>query len=67
MNYGEQFMQCPQCGALAESEAVDVGVGLYIKGDFSCTACGWEADGPLDHGFIKPEEVEFAPPEVFDA
>ena len=45
-NYGDQFMTCPECGGRAESDAVDVGVGLYIAGNFAC-ACGWEitADG----------------------
>lgn len=45
-NYGDQFMLCPECGGRAESDAVDVGVGLYIAGNFVCD-CGWEyeADG----------------------
>ena len=32
-NYGDQFMTCPECGGRAESDAVDVGVGLYIAGN----------------------------------
>lgn len=46
MNYGDQFMKCPDCGGQAESDAVDVGVGLYIAGNYWCE-CGWEigADG----------------------
>lgn len=46
-NYGDQFMTCPMCGSIAESEAVDVGVGLYIKGDYVCSQCDWETDGPI--------------------
>lgn len=42
-NYGDQFTACPECGARAESESIDVGVGLYIQGNFIC-ACGWESD-----------------------
>jgi len=61
-NYGDQFMTCPNCGARAESEAVDVGVGLYIKGDYSCSRCDWEIYGPMDYGFIGMEDREFAPP-----
>lgn len=46
MTHGDQFMACPECGGQAESDAVDVGVGLYIAGNYSCE-CGWEiaADG----------------------
>ena len=45
-NYGDQFMKCPECAGTAESDAVDVGVGLYIAGNYWCE-CGWEitADG----------------------
>ena len=43
-------MICPECGAIAISESVDVGVGLYAKGDFYCYVCGWEyaADGRMN-------------------
>lgn len=34
---------CPECGHIAECESIDVGVGLYISGNFSCD-CGWESD-----------------------
>src|SRR4051812_23284836 len=44
-------MRCPNCGGLAESECVDVGVGLIIRGDYTC-ACGWEHGGPDDYGFV---------------
>lgn len=42
-------MICPECGSIAESESVDVGVGLYIRGNYEC-ACGWEyeADGRMN-------------------
>lgn len=42
-------MRCPECGGIAESDSVDVGVGLYVRGNFSCI-CGWEidADGRAD-------------------
>lgn len=48
-NYGDQFMKCPECGGSAESDAVDVGVGLYIRGNYECE-CGWEyeADGRMN-------------------
>lgn len=40
-------MICSDCGAIAESDSVDVGVGLYVRGNFTCPDCGWEyeADG----------------------
>lgn len=49
MNYGDQFMACHECGGQAESDAVDVGVGLYITGNYWCD-CGWEigADGKMN-------------------
>jgi len=53
-------MRCPQCGDIAESDSVDVGVGLQVRGNFVCE-CGWEIDGPDDFGFVEIEEVEFAP------
>lgn len=39
-------MRCPECGGIATSESVDVGVGLCVRGNYEC-ACGWEyeADG----------------------
>lgn len=42
-------MRCSECGEIANSESVDVGVGLYIKGDYTCR-CGWEydADGKMN-------------------
>jgi rubredoxin len=64
-NYGDQFMTCPMCGALAESECVDVGVGLYITGDYVCSQCDWEIDGPLQPE-LKMNERESAPPEAFE-
>lgn len=64
-NYGEQFMPCPVCGALAESEAVDVGVGLIIRGNYACESCGWEIDGPDDHGMLDLDEIPSGPPEAF--
>lgn len=64
-NYGQDRMECPNCGATAWCESVDVGVGLYLKGDYHCDECGWEIDGPDDHGFIKPDEVPFAPIDAY--
>lgn len=43
-NYGDQYMPCPECEGTAESDAVDVGVGLYISGNYACNLCGWESD-----------------------
>ncbi len=60
-NYGDQFMACPLCGGRAESEAVDVGVGLYIKGDYTCPDCGWEIGGPMDYPPIGMDERPFCP------
>jgi len=60
-NYGEQFMTCPLCGGTAESESVDVGVGLYIKGDYACRNCEWEIFGPLDYPPISMNERPFCP------
>jgi hypothetical protein len=61
MTYGADQMPCPACGGMAESESVDVGVGLMIRGNFHCD-CGWEIDGPDDFGFVELDEVEFAMP-----
>lgn len=56
MTLAADQIRCPACGDIAESESVDVGVGLYVRGNFSC-ACGWEIDGPEDFGFIDgPDE-----------
>lgn len=51
MNYGDQFMKCPECGGTAEAECVDVGVGLYIKDEYECS-CGYNsaADGRANVG-----------------
>tara|TARA_Y100000815_G_scaffold232876_2_gene223922 strand:- start:141784 stop:142020 length:237 start_codon:yes stop_codon:yes gene_type:complete len=48
-NYGDQYMECPECGHTAEAECVDVGVGLYIDDQYMCR-CGWNsaADGKLN-------------------
>lgn len=45
-NYGQDRMECPMCGKTAYSDSVDVGVGLYIRGNFECE-CGWEIDGEI--------------------
>lgn len=60
MNYGDQFMKCPMCGGRAECEAVDVGVGLYLRGDYCCHACGWDIDGPVQPE-LSMDERPFAP------
>ncbi len=65
-NYGDQFMKCPNCGGRAECESVDVGVGLYLRGDYACPDCGWEIHSENDFGFIDVDEVPFAPPEAYE-
>ncbi len=49
MNYGDQFMKCPECGGTAEAECVDVGVGIYISEEYECP-CGFNsaADGRMN-------------------
>lgn len=66
-NYGADRVSCPACGADAYCESVDVGVGLYVSGDYVCTRCGWESDGPEDFGFLGMDEVPFAPPHATPA
>lgn len=48
-NLRDDQMHCPECGDIAESESVDVGVGLYVRGNYECR-CGWEyeADGRMN-------------------
>lgn len=53
----EGQMLCPNCGRIATCESVNVGVGLYLRGDFACS-CGWELDGPDDHGFLSLEDAD---------
>ena len=66
--YGSDQMKCPACGAIAEAESVDVGVGLYVRADsFACTVCDWFIDGPDDYGFIEEHEIEFPPVEAYNA
>lgn len=60
-NYGQDRMDCPQCGAIVHAESVDVGVGLYIKDEWACDQCGWEMYGPMDHGFLTMEEIPSSP------
>lgn len=36
-------MRCVECDSIARSEAVDIGVGYYVQGNFVCS-CGWESD-----------------------
>lgn len=65
-NYGDQFMTCPNCGGRAECEAVDVGVGLYLSGDYVCKVCEWESDGPDDFGFIETDDRDTLPLEGYE-
>lgn len=58
-NMREDQMLCPQCQTLLECDSVDVGVGLVVRGNFTCD-CGWEIDGPDDFGFVDTDELEFA-------
>lgn len=51
MNYGDQFMKCPECGGTAEAECVDVGVGLYISEEYECPwGYSSAADGRMNVG-----------------
>lgn len=63
-NYGDDRMDCPECGGNAYSDSIDVGVGIYIAGNFMCD-CGWEyqADGRMnvasyDDYFVPPENPD---------
>lgn len=49
--YPSYQMECPDCGETAESDHVDVGVGIIVRGNFACL-CGWEyeADGKANVG-----------------
>jgi transposase len=40
---GVDQMICPECGGVADSDSVDIGVGLQVRGNFACV-CGWEID-----------------------
>lgn len=53
-------MTCPACGERAESDSVDVGIGLMVRGNFACS-CGWEIDGPEDFGFVDMDARPFCP------
>lgn len=44
MRLRDDQMICPDCGAVAESDSVDVGVGLLVRGNFYCAACEWDID-----------------------
>lgn len=46
MNYGDQYGVCPNCGGATECESVDVGVGLYLYGEYACDTCGWDESHP---------------------
>lgn len=61
-NYGDQYMSCPECGATAVAEAVDVGVGLYIDDQYMCR-CGWNsaADGMARVAKYEDWFVEYDP------
>ena len=39
-------MLCPNCGGVAESDSVDIGVGIQVRGNFHVEACDWCADQP---------------------
>jgi len=45
---------CPQCGAVAECDLVDIGVGLMERGNWRCEDCGW-AEEPVDLGLLTDE------------
>ena len=34
-------MICPECGGIAVSDSVDIGVGILVRGNFYCANCGW--------------------------
>lgn len=58
-------MICPNCGHIATCESVDVGVSLYLKGDFRCSNCPWELDGPEDFGFLNIDDIPTLPIEAY--
>lgn len=37
-------MRCPLCGAPAECDTVDIGVGEQQCGPYMCIECGWMED-----------------------
>jgi hypothetical protein len=41
-------MTCPRCSGIAESDSVDIGVGIQVRGNFYCPACEWCAEEPTD-------------------
>ena len=43
-------MICPKCGRIAESDTVDIGVGLQVRGNFRCYGCGWSVEPPTADG-----------------
>lgn len=45
--YRADQMACPNCGGIAVSDSVDIGVGLQVRGNFACDACHWCADAEL--------------------
>lgn len=53
-------MHCPECGCIATSDSVDVGVGLIVRGNFECR-CGWEydADGKMNVAAYEDWFVEY--------
>lgn len=56
LNVGE--MRCPDCGGVAESDVVDIGVGVQVRGNFRCP-CGFAIEPPTEHdlGLNFPEEA----------
>jgi hypothetical protein len=45
---GPDQMVCPNCGSIAESDSVDIGVGIQVRGNFHCEGCEWSAEQPTD-------------------
>lgn len=41
-------MKCPKCGAEAERDEVDVGVGSVPAGPYGCFECGWVQEAPRE-------------------
>lgn len=41
MSLAPDQMICPNCGEIAVSDSVDIGVGIQVRGNFYCEACHW--------------------------
>jgi predicted RNA-binding Zn-ribbon protein involved in translation (DUF1610 family) len=39
--FNESELECPECGAWAQADYVDNGVGMQRCGPYVCDRCGW--------------------------